>query len=191
MTDDINFMQGSRLNCQRSLKTSPVQNLPFSCSHEQKCPTVMTRGGRECGEDISSELHWPNQSVVSSCMCLVKPTLKLIKIWTNLEFDSLSMLDTLQVLSRHVWLAAMTPDWEQNISITVECSIDCTALNNLIIKPTSPTETHVYSPGFLFHSHRPRTTKSAVMDQKPTTCFFQQNCVKHFPHTKPWGEMQM
>lgn len=75
------------------------------------------------------------------------------------------MFDTFQALSRHTWLATTTLNWEQDVSTAVECSTDGTALENLSIKPKSPTGIRARP------SHRPCTTKFTVSDRQQPIAF--------------------
>lgn len=136
MTDNCNFTQGSRFSHKRSLKTSIVLNFSFS-SRKNTCRKWY---------GVERNLVRIFLKSCTRCMYLVKAKFELIKIGENLKFSSLVTLDTGQVLSRHRWLAATTLDSaEYNVSITVWWSIDSTALDNLIMKPKSPNDTHACS----------------------------------------------
>lgn len=77
----------------------------------------------------------------------------------------------------------------QCISITVGCSTDSAASENLKREPKSPTDTGGFFP--LTAMGHSLTAKFAVTSQKLTHYFCQQTCSKYFPYAKPQGQMQV
>lgn len=71
--DNLNFIQGSTLNPQRSLKTSTVLNLPFSffTAGGNTYPLGQGAGGMQWRYFCRAALA---NTAASRCTCLVKPT---------------------------------------------------------------------------------------------------------------------